>query len=1115
MKLKNKKSKFIAKVVFYCISIIGIFPVLIYAADTNEAKTVTEIKPPFTFTIKTSTPEDKPLPGVKVRCTHPHIGRNETLVDMIVTSDANGIAKFHVTKAELSLDRWFWFHLADANYIGSGGIGISPIDNEYAYTLKALPAESFTISVIDNDNKPIEGANVWLLSDNPSFPSFTRGYFEARSSAATNAQGIADLKFAQIEANVIVSAKGYASEFFRAELLPKDEPFVVQLSKGYKITGRVVDKDNKPIKNAEISAEKENFILDYWEGFLLEATSDDEGKFVLENAKEGTYEIRTIMPKSHEELYTKPLKVTVENSSPEDELTILAERLTVIKGKYYGKKNFNMSLRQMFINIISPERNNWEINARNDGSFVISGIPENAQGSINFVGVAGYYMLLKIPEENNIIGANNDVISFNHLPLGTYEGFEVHYLLSGSATGKVLDLSGNPMSKCVLIVSPGNRIIQTNDKGQYIAEIPPNEDVTIEVRDSSSQFIYKTEPFKIEEGQLIQKDIIVGEIIYKLVGKILPAFENIKIDYDIEQARKKRILLCFFDIEQRPSRNCILELNKKAEELKTNEIEVLLIHATKVEKEYLDNWLKENNISFSIGMIETGPSTSLGAGEEQIKLNWGIKAFPWLILTDKDHIVTDEGISINDLEEKIKTPAFSVSGANDKLGDDEINRFRSFFKETSESIVGYHVDFQFDDYPLNEEYYPGGDYMNIFTDVDDRDVVDEVLESLRSSISGDASLDVFNSMFLFTNRSYDILDKEKNKPLGKGETSSFDGIQSYLYMPDNNHGMVSTDESSFQIPRNPLSVYNEAVKILGDTKRYEILSCIKDKQGNINDNNSKSLYIFELLDTKEENGYVQKFLVNVSNMQILYHRECLKYPEFLLPINQMLFQDFAICDLGNTNVNLPQTVIIESEDTGSKEGIDDPLIFAKKQVYTVKNISARKLTEQDSFKINYPAGTHVWNSEEDYEFYAKGDDNIPPKYTTSLIGQILPEFNDLEPELRHSEMQGKMVLVCLFDIEQRPSRNCIQELNKKAKELKSKDVEVIAIHASKIEQGYLNEWVQENGIDFQVGMIETDKEQMRFNWGVIKVLPWLILTNKEHKVTAEGFSLSEIGEKLK
>ena len=56
------------------------------------------------------------------------------------------------------------------------------------------------------------------------------------------------------------------------------------------------------------------------------------------------------------------------------------------------------------------------------------------------------------------------------------------------------------------------------------------------------------------------------------------------------------------------------------------------------------------------------------------------------------------------------------------------------------------------------------------------------------------------------------------------------------------------------------------------------------------------------------------------------------------------------------------------------------------------------------------------------------------------------------------------------------------------------------------------EWVEKNKIPFPVGMIKGDEEKTRFTWGV-RPLPWLILTDKKHIVTAEGFNLDELDEK--
>ena len=65
--------------------------------------------------------------------------------------------------------------------------------------------------------------------------------------------------------------------------------------------------------------------------------------------------------------------------------------------------------------------------------------------------------------------------------------------------------------------------------------------------------------------------------------------------------------------------------------------------------------------------------------------------------------------------------------------------------------------------------------------------------------------------------------------------------------------------------------------------------------------------------------------------------------------------------------------------------------------------------------------------------------------------------------LTQEQIKGKRILICFFDYQQRPSRNCIQELSKKVKEFEENDIQVIVIHASKIEQGTFDEWLKDDG----------------------------------------------------
>ena len=134
-------------------------------------------------------------------------------------------------------------------------------------------------------------------------------------------------------------------------------------------------------------------------------------------------------------------------------------------------------------------------------------------------------------------------------------------------------------------------------------------------------------------------------------------------------------------------------------------------------------------------------------------------------------------------------------------------------------------------------------------------------------------------------------------------------------------------------------------------------------------------------------------------------------------------------------------------------------------------------------------------------------------FSPSLIDKSLPELKDLKVDLSPANVSDKMLLVCFWDMEQRPSRNCIMRLARQAEQLKQKGVAVVAIQGSKVNESTLNDWLKEYNIPFTIGIVQGDVEKTRFTWGV-KSLPWLILTNPQHIVHAEDFSLTELDEKI-
>ena len=129
-----------------------------------------------------------------------------------------------------------------------------------------------------------------------------------------------------------------------------------------------------------------------------------------------------------------------------------------------------------------------------------------------------------------------------------------------------------------------------------------------------------------------------------------------------------------------------------------------------------------------------------------------------------------------------------------------------------------------------------------------------------------------------------------------------------------------------------------------------------------------------------------------------------------------------------------------------------------------------------------------------------------------LPGNPLPDFEGITMDLP-DEVDSRPLLICFFDLHQRPSRHCAIQLAECAESLRQEGVTVIAVQASAMESSQIEEWTGKNDIFFPVGVVQGDAESVRFGWGV-KSLPWLILTDRSHTVRAAGFSIGELRGQL-
>ena len=141
-----------------------------------------------------------------------------------------------------------------------------------------------------------------------------------------------------------------------------------------------------------------------------------------------------------------------------------------------------------------------------------------------------------------------------------------------------------------------------------------------------------------------------------------------------------------------------------------------------------------------------------------------------------------------------------------------------------------------------------------------------------------------------------------------------------------------------------------------------------------------------------------------------------------------------------------------------------------------------------------------------------GGGRTPPPPVASLEGKPLPDLTALG--LAGGDVPAKRpLLALLIDAEQRPSRRLLKRMTELADTYKQKGLAVIVLQAGAMEGAALEAWKQENAIPFPVGLFKGNREKARAAWGAA-ALPWLILADADHKVTAEGFAIGELDEKL-
>lgn len=334
------------------------------------------------------------------------------------------------------------------------------------------------------------------------------------------------------------------------------------------------------------------------------------------------------------------------------------EQVTVLADSYQDKK-FN-SLNDLWIDpkggiYFTDPRYGSRDNMEQDGEYV-------------------YYLT---PDHKNTIRVIDDMVRPNGL-IGTPDGKLLYVADHGDRKTFVYTInSDGTLSNKKLFAPEGsdgmtmdnegnvyltmNGVAVYNSDGQKIETIQVPEwpaNVTFGGKDNQTLFITaRNSLYSIrmrvkgaeQKKTTFYQELELGQIQVKvttpiLVGKPLPELEKMQIEIP-DDAYDKILMVCLWDMNQRPSRHCISQIAEKKDFLAEKNIVVACIQTADIEEESLEQWLKDNNIPFPVGRTipELGKSG----------FDWGVKSLPWIILTDRMHIVTSEGFGPNEIEEKI------------------------------------------------------------------------------------------------------------------------------------------------------------------------------------------------------------------------------------------------------------------------------------------------------------------------------------------------------------------------------------------------------------------------------------------------------------------------------
>jgi hypothetical protein len=494
-------------------------------------------------------------------------------------------------------------------------------------TIRVKKGIEFDVVVRDISTKqPIPDVDVIISKEG----NFGR-YYGFWQYTRTNSNGTARVRVLHGECKIAASGGGWAGSQQSLSVNDKTSQIEFLLEREPSVSGVVLDEKGQPVSGVTVN------VLP-GEGDIL---TDAAGKFNINWSEGHTAEHRYILAQD-EERNLEALEEIKDASRP---INITLKSGLTLFGLVTEPNGKAISAARVQLGASIP---GWGVNIGNEvisdttGRYEIKAVPPQQEGVQYQIEAAaegyGNFELRGFSPENAV----NNRVDLEPLVLQP---------ANLSVSGVVADANGKPV--------PNSPVFLGGRLGN-----PPGQPSLGKFTDEKGQFSFKccagilrlqagmggNEPGWLDaKGGDTGVKVVLGQMgIHikqtSIEGKKLPDLKELGIELSKADFNDKKVLICFWDVQQRSSRNMIKELVSKASQLQN--ITIVGIQASKISQDTLDEWIKQYKISFPVGMIS--------GDEEKTRFNWGVKSLPWLILTDSKHNVVSEDFSIDELNEKLK-----------------------------------------------------------------------------------------------------------------------------------------------------------------------------------------------------------------------------------------------------------------------------------------------------------------------------------------------------------------------------------------------------------------------------------------------------------------------------